>query len=54
MKQDPYGWRRFWQVQLAGVYFALGAMLIAGVVSYQADQQQQHQLQQLSHPQPAQ
>ena len=47
MHNDPAGWRRFWQVQLAGVYFALGASLIAGIVSYQADQQTQRQLQQI-------
>lgn len=44
---DPAGWARFWRVQLAGLYFALGAMLIAGIVSYQADQQAQRQLQEL-------
>ena len=44
---DPANWRRFWQVQAAGLYFALGAMLISGIISYQADQNQQRQLQEL-------
>ena len=47
MTNDPAGWRRFWQVQLAGVYFALGASLIAGIISFQADQQAQRQYQEI-------
>jgi len=47
MNNDPAGWARFWRVQLAGLYFTAGAMLIAGIVSYQADQQSQRQHQQL-------
>lgn len=50
MNHDPAGWGRFWRVQLAGLYFTVGAMLIAGIVSYQADQQSQRQLQELTQP----
>ena len=41
----------FWQAQLAGLYFALGAMLISGIISYQADQLQQRQLLELQRSQ---
>ena len=51
MTNNPANWRRFWQVQAAGLYFALGAMLISGIISYQADHQQQRQLLELQRSQ---